>query len=168
MAIYKGISFLLEALEIYVPNKPTTLLILENGKCFHLLSSKYNILTLGWLDGEELAVALSAADIFLMPSIQESFGLMAVEAMATGTPVVVFEGTSLPEIIKAPLGGLAVKAKNSKALADAIQELLDNDVLRDKLSKQARLIAEQEYSFPLYVDRHISLYEDVIKSHKKI
>jgi glycosyltransferase involved in cell wall biosynthesis len=168
MAIYKGISYLLEALEIYVPNEPTTLLIFENGKCFQFLSSKYNILTLGWIDGEELALALSAADIFLMPSIQESFGLMAVEAMASGTPVIVFEGTSLPDVIKAPFGGVAVKAKNSKKLAEAIEQLLDNDELRIRLSKQARLIVENEYAFPLYVNRHITLYEDVIKSHQKI
>lgn len=167
MSIYKGISYLLEALELYVPNKVTTLLIFENGKCFQFLSSKYNILTLGWIDGEELAVALSAADIFLMPSIQESFGLMAVEAMASGTPVIVFEGTSLPDVIKAPFGGVAVKAKNSKKLAEAIEQLMENDELRIRLSKQARLIVENEYAFPLYVNRHISLYEDVIKSHQK-
>ena len=53
-------------------------------------------------------------------------------------------------------------------MAEAIEQLMDNDELRVKLSKQARLIVENEYAFPLYVNRHISLYEDVIKSHQKI
>ena len=111
------------------------------------------------------AVALSAADVFLMPSIQEAFGLMAVEAMACGTPVIVFEGTALPSVIRAPHGGLAVPARDSVALAGAIKRLLDDDDLRSELGGQARQIAEREYAFPLYIQRHLSLYEEVIERH---
>ena len=163
---YKGMSWLMEALKIYAPQEPTTLLIFEDGKKFKVLSPKYTVLTPGWVDGEDIAVALSAADVFLMPSIQEAFGLMAVEAMACGTPVIVFEGTSLPDVIKAPLGGLAVPAMDSEALAGAIKRLLDNDDLRIELGRQARQLAEREYAFPLYVQRHISLYEEVIERHR--
>lgn len=168
MSSYKGTSYLMEALKIYEPKEPTTLLIFENGKGFRILSSKYCVLTPGWIDGEDLAVAFSAADVFLMPSIQEAFGLMAVESMACGTPVIVFEGTSLPDVIKAPLGGLAVPAKDSVALAGAIKQLMENEELRTRLGKQARLIAEREYAFPLYVKRHISLYEEVIERHHRL
>jgi len=75
------------------------LLILQDGKGFSALSPKYGVVTPGWIDGEDLAIALSAADVFVMPSIQEAFGLMAVEAMACGTPVIVFDGTALPGVI---------------------------------------------------------------------
>ena len=166
MSGYKGISYLMEALKRYNPIEPTTLLIFENGKGFRILSPKYSILTPGWIDGENLVIALSAADIFLMPSIQEAFGLMAVESMACGTPVIVFEGTALPDVIKAPLGGLAVPAKDSRALAEAVKQLLENDELRFKLGKQARQIAEREYSFSQYVNRHISLYDKAIEQHQ--
>jgi glycosyltransferase involved in cell wall biosynthesis len=162
---FKGMSWLMEALRIYEPQEPTTLLIFEDGKAFKILSPKYSVTTTGWIDGDNLAVALSAADVFVMPSIQEAFGLMAVESMACGTPVVTFDGTSLPDVIRAPLGGLAVPTKDSVALAGAIQKLLKDDGLRDRLGKQARQIAEQEYSFPLYVERHVNLYEDVISYH---
>ena len=162
---FKGMHYLMSALKIYEPQDPTCLLIFEDGKGFKILSPKYTVATPGWVDGEALAVALSAADVFLMPSIQESFGLMAVEAMACGTPVIVFEGTSLPDVIKAPSGGLAVPAKDSVALAEAIKRLLDDDELRIKLGGQARQIAEREYAFPLYVQRHIKLYEEVIERH---
>jgi len=163
---FKGLRWLMEALEIYKPQVPTTLLIFEDGKGFKVLSPKYNVCMLGWVDGENLADALSAADVFLMPSIQEAFGLMAVESMACGTPVIVFEGTSLPDVIKAPLGGLAVPAKDSVALAGAIKRILDDDELRSELGRQARQIAESEYAFPLYVQRHIRLYEEVIERHQ--
>ena len=168
MSGYKGISYLMEALKIYNPIEPTTLLIFENGKGFRILSPKYSVLTPGWIDGEDLVIALSAADIFLMPSIQEAFGLMAVESMACGTPVIVFEGTALPDVIKAPLGGVAVPAKDSRALAEAIKQLLENDEFRCKLAKQARQIAEREYSFSQYVQRHINLYDEVIEQHHRL
>lgn len=163
---FKGRRWLLEALKIYEPKKPTCLLIFENGKDFEVLSPKYKVITPGWLDGSELAAALSAADIFLMPSIQEAFGLMAVEAMACGIPVVVFEGTSLPGVIRAPEGGLAVPTRDSAALAGAVKLLLENDNLRKKIGNQARSIAEHEYAFPLYIQRHIKIYEAVIERHR--
>lgn len=164
---FKGVRWLMEALQMYKPHEPTCLLILQDGRAFRSLWPKYSVITPGWIDGEELAVALSAADVFLMPSIQEAFGLMAVESMACGTPVIVFEGTALPDVIKAPQGGLAVPARDSIALAGAIQQLLADDDLRDRLGKQARQIVEQEYALPLYVQRHVSLYEDVIEQHRR-
>ena len=162
---FKGLRWIMESLQMYEPHEPTCLLILQDGRAFRSLYPKYSVITPGWIDGEELAVALSAADVFLMPSIQEAFGLMAVESMACGTPVVVFEGTALPDVIKAPQGGLAVPARDSVALAAAIQRLLEDDDLRSELGGQARKIAEREYAFPLYVQRHISLYEEVIERH---
>lgn len=165
MSQYKGIAYLIDALKIYDPKEPTVLLILENSSAFNFLSNKYLIFSLGWIDGNDLVNVLAASDIFLMPSIQESFGLMAVEAMACGTPVIVFEGTSLPDVIKAPNGGLAVPAKDSKALAEAIDQLLSNDSMRNQMGVQARLITEKEYSTQQYLESHIKLYNDVIEQH---
>jgi glycosyltransferase involved in cell wall biosynthesis len=162
---FKGLSWLMEALKIYEPEEQATLLIFQDGKGFKALSAKYTVITTGWIDGEDMADALSAADLFVMPSIQETFGLMAVEAMACGTPVIVFDGTSLTDVIKAPLGGISVPSRDSVSLAGAIKRLLDDDALRNELGKQARQIAEHEYSFPLYVQRHINLYDEVIKGH---
>ena len=162
---FKGLRWLMEALKIYEPQEPTTLLIFQDGKGFKVLAPKYTVIRTGWIDGEDIAVAVSAADVFVMPSIQETFGLMAVEAMACGTPVIVFEGTSLPDVIKAPLGGIAVPAKDSVALAGAIKLLLDDEELRIELGMQARQIAEREFAFPRYVQRHINLYEEVIERH---
>ena len=165
LAMFKGLRWLMEALKIYEPQEPITLLIFEDGKGFKILSPKYSVITPGWIDRDNLAFALSAADVFLMPSIQEAFGLMAVEAMACGTPVIVFDGTSLPGVIKSPHGGVVVPARDSAALAGAIRRLLDDNALRNKLGGQARQIAEREYAFPLYVQRHINLYEKVIERH---
>ena len=84
--------------------------------------------------------------------------------MACGTPVLVFEGTALPEVIKAPLGGLAVNSKDSHSYAKTLKKLLEDDQLRGKLSKQARYIAETEYSQDKYVQGHIELYKSIVKN----
>lgn len=160
---FKGMKWLMEALQIYNPDIPTTLLIFQDGEAFKVLQGKYNIICTGWIKEKELALALSAADVFLMPSIQESFGLMAVEAMACGLPVIVFEGTALPSIIKVPLGGIAVPSKNSNALADAIKLLMEDEEFRTRLGKQARELVESDYTDIQYVKKHIDVYENAIK-----
>ncbi len=164
---FKGMKWLKESLELLEPKTPTCLIALQDGRSFQSLRSKYTVLTPGWIDGEQLALTLSAADIFVMPSIQEAFGLMAVEAMATGTPVIVFEGTALPDVIGINQGGIVVPAKDSSALAAAIKLLLENNDLCNKLGKQARYLAEQQYGLPLYIERHIRLYEQVMKDYNR-
>ncbi|MDB4891924.1 MAG: hypothetical protein JWL61_3779 [Gemmatimonadetes bacterium] len=162
---FKGMRWLRDALQLYTPDTPTTLLILEDGKGFAELSTKYDVRPMGWVDGEELARVLGAADAFVMPSIQESFGLMAVEAMACGTPVVVADGTALPQVIDAPVGGVVVPPMDREALIGALKQLLDNDELRAKIGVQARQLAEREYSLDLYGQRHLRLYAEVIERH---
>jgi len=71
-------------------------------------------------------------------------------------------------VIKAPLGGQAVPAKDSVALAGAIKQLMEDDELRTRLGKQARLIAEREYAFSLYVNQHINLYKELIEQHYRV
>jgi glycosyltransferase involved in cell wall biosynthesis len=159
---FKGMKWLMEALQIFQPEVPTTLLIFQDGEAFEILSDKYSVKRTGWVSGEEMSWALSAADIFLMPSIQESFGLMAIEAMACGLPVVVFEGSALPSIIKAPIGGIAVPAKNSNALAETIKQLLDDEILRLQIGKQARNLVETDYTDVQYVKKHIEVYKSAI------
>jgi len=166
---FKGTKWLLEALQKYTPNEPTSLVILEDGRDFESLSSKYNIINLGWIDNDKkISDILSAADIFLMPSIQEAFGLMAIEALACGTPVVVFKGTALPDVIKAPYGGIAVPSKNSTALAKAIKTLLDDDDLRKNIGKNGRKIAVEEYSLKLYMERHMRLYTSILSKRSEL
>lgn len=164
---FKGMKWLFEALKLLHLDTSTTLLIFQDGSGFDILSDKFHIIKTGWINGNEMVEALSAADVFLMPSVQESFGLMAIEAMSCSLPVIVFEGSALPLIIKAPLGGIAVPSKNSKALAKAIALLLNDDEIRLKMSKQARALVESEYSDSLYMNKHLEVYNEVIKNFNK-
>jgi glycosyltransferase involved in cell wall biosynthesis len=140
------------------------LAVVQDGVDFLPLRSKYGILDLGWVDGPALEDVYAAADVFAMPSVEETFGLMAVEAMASGTPVVTFEGTAVPEVIEVPRGGVAVPMKDSHALAHALGRLLADAAWRSRIGQEARVLAEQRYSDLVCLDRHFRLYEEVIEA----
>lgn len=67
----------------------------------------------------ELAEAYSAADVFVNPSVEETMGMTTVEALACGTPVVVYDKTAVPEVVDAR-SGIVVKAGDTEALRDAV------------------------------------------------
>jgi glycosyltransferase involved in cell wall biosynthesis len=160
---FKGWQWLEQALISLEIDKPTYLISFDNKGGMEKLRNKYSVIELGWVqDQDMLCDAMNATDIFLMPSIAESFGMMAVEAMACGTPVIVFEDTALQEVVQAPRAGIAVPYKNAKSLTEAIANLLQDSDLRKQLSNSALELVRSEYDIKLYIDRHISLYENMI------
>jgi glycosyltransferase involved in cell wall biosynthesis len=160
----KGIPWLLEALRRLPLHEPTYLIVLEEKGLLEELRGRYSLVELGWSnDDSQVAEALTAADLFLMPSTAESFGLMALEAMACGTPVVVTEGTALMEVIRAPSAGVAVPPGDAKALASTIERLLADDSLRSALGRRGREIVEAEHSHDAYVQRHVELYASLLE-----
>jgi len=159
----KGWSFIKEALLAINPRKSTYILAFEGKGGLDSLKQKYNVIELGWSKGLDTIIqALNAADIFLMPSTAEAFGMMAVESMACGTPVIVFDGTALPDVIHAPDGGISAPAKDSKALADAITELLEDKQRYGQLVENGLRIAREEYALEKYIQRHIKLYMSLL------
>ena len=159
----KGIAYIERALASLDLGNNAYIIALEGKGGLDSLRGKYLFRELGWVnDPKKIAIALGAADIFLMPSTAEAFGLMAVESMACGTPVIVFEGTALPKTIHAPLGGLAVP-RDADALASAILELLTNESLRQAMSNYGVKIVKQDHTLDLYVSRHLDLYRELIQ-----
>lgn len=163
---FKGIEYIEEALAGLEPAEPTYLLTMDAKGGLETLRSKYNFVELGWTnDSDLISAAYNAADIFLMPSTAEAFGLMAVESMACGTPLIVFEGTALPEVIQAPRGGLAVPQGDAKALAQAIDRLFNEPDLAKGLAQNGPRIVSQNYTVELYVNRHLELYQSLLRGN---
>jgi len=158
----KGLKHIIEALKMREPDRPTTLITVDQRHLLGALSSDYNVVELGWVEDPSLYPHIfSTADAFLMPSTAEAFGLMAVEAMAAGRPVVCFEGTSLPSVTHAPECGVAVPMGDSSALRAAIDELSRNPELAATRGRLGRALAAERYSHERYLDALANLYRDV-------
>lgn len=120
---------------------------------------------LGLIKEKDLPAYYQASDIFCLPAISqaEAFGIVQVEAMASGLPVVSTElHNGVSYVNRDGISGLIVPPNDSNALAIAINKLLDNDELRNKLAMQARERALKEFSFESMGQRMLKLYEDVV------
>jgi glycosyltransferase involved in cell wall biosynthesis len=167
---FKGTEFIIKALEEYEPKKKTYLLTFEGIGGLDSLCYKYRVLQLPWTNDDQKMIAdgLGAADIFLMPSIAEAFGLMAMESLACGTPVIVFDGTALPETIKAPSCGLSVPMGDVGALRDAIGKLLDDEALRQRMMQEGQKLVKKDHTLELYADRFLALYEKLLTKQDSV
>ncbi len=159
---FKGLSYIIEALDKLETDKPLTILTFEYKNLLVKYLGKHQLIDLGWVeDPQVVSGAYRAADIFLMPSTAEAFGVMAVEAMASGKPIIVFDGTSLPEVVLAPEGGICVPP-NAEALREALKDLIENPQKRQQLGVQARRLAEANYNWDDHVEKMIALYDDFL------
>jgi L-malate glycosyltransferase len=99
---------------------------------------------------------LSAADVFLLPSAQESFGLAAAEAMACGTPVVASRVGGLPEVITHGETGFLHAPGDLDGMAASVVALLTDSALRRRLSQAARATIVERYC----EERIVPMYEE--------
>jgi len=160
----KGLPWLLAALRQLPWPEPIHLIALEGEGTFDELRGRYVLHQPGWLPDEaRLAEWLAAADLFVMPSAAESFGMMAIESLACRTPVVVTDGTALVDTARVPEAGIAVPYGDAAALARVIGQLLADDGLRARLAERGREIVEREHAWSDYVRRHEELYRSLVE-----
>ncbi|MDE2860972.1 MAG: glycosyltransferase [Chloroflexota bacterium] len=93
---------------------------------------------LGRMVQHELPLYYSAADVFVLPSHYESFGLVALESMACGTPVIASRVGGLPTIVKDGLNGYLIPSRSPEPFADGLDVLLGNPAIRQAMSEASR------------------------------
>jgi len=112
---------------------------------------------MGPVDQPALAGYLSLASVCVVPSYSESFGLVALEAAATGTPVVAARVGGLPTIVKDGLTGFTLVSHDPAQYAERIGRLLADEELRRCFSRRSRLVATQ-FTWKETVDRLVAEY----------
>ena len=113
---------------------------------------------LGRMAQQELPLYYSAADVSVIPSYYESFGLVALESMACGTPVIASRVGGLPTIVKDGLNGYLIPWRCPEPFADGLDVLLGNAAIRQAMSDASRQTAES-MSWAAVVDSLLNTYQ---------
>ena len=152
VAVEKNLGAFLEA------DVPGTKVIVGNGPDLAQLRARYpHVHFLGALSGAPLAQAYCSADVFVFPSRTDTFGLVMIEAMACGTPVIGVRRGSVGEVVSDGLTGYS--ASSPEGLADLVGAAL-------KLDRQTvRNEAEKKFGYRTMVDSYVELYRRLCAAH---
>lgn len=172
---HKGAVVLLNAWSKICKNYPNiTLFIAGEGVAREFLQQYANtsgigsqVVFTGWLSQIELNEYLSSECIFVMPSmLGEAFGLIAAEASMAGAAVIASRIGALPEIVEDRVSGLVVTPGDSNSLAQAIEELLNDEELRSKFGSEAKKRAQRLFSMEKSVDEYEKTYRQLITAQR--
>lgn len=163
---FKGVDILKNTLKRIESSKTISIITIDEKGLLNKLGDRYDIHDYGWIKDDKLLVTLyQACDIFLMPSRQETFGMMAIEAMSCGKLVLAInsEGSALSEIIKSPEYGIAV---GEEKYFEELQRLIGNPKEIINRGKKSQEYAKKVYSKDSYMKGILNIYKEVIKNHQ--
>jgi len=112
----------------------------------------------GRLTREELVEQYTAAEIAIVPSVYEGFGLPAAEAMACGTPVISSDGGALPEVVGD--AGILVPSEKADALAVAIKQLLGDKRTQQRMGEAGRKRVEAQFNWEQAARKTLEVYKE--------
>lgn len=123
----------------------------------------FNTRYMGYLhDDISLAVLYAAADVMIVPSMQESFGQTASESLACGTPVVAFNTSGLKDIVDHRINGYLCEPFDVNDLLNGILWILEDNQRIDTMSRHAREKVEKLYGLEVVTNQYIQLYSEMI------
>jgi glycosyltransferase involved in cell wall biosynthesis len=170
LARYKGVPYLLEAMK----KVSGQLLIVGRGELEGQLKRQVErgnlsrkVHFLGELEEREILPFFHACDLFVLPSItrNEAFGVVQLEAMACHKPVVSTDlQTGVPYVNQNGLTGFVVPPKDPRALAEALNQVLEDEELRARMGIEGRQRVEREFTKERMAQETLKLYEEVLTS----
>ena len=160
----KGFVYLLEALKRVPPNKEYATVVLTFGGFPESLriSTEHSILNLGSLaDENQVALAYSAADVFVIPSLEDNLPNTVVEAMACGVPVVGFDIGGIPDMIEHKKNGFLAKPMDIASLLEGIEWALCSADGDNNISALCRERAETKFALEVQANAYKELYDSL-------
>ena len=161
----KGLKYLVEAMPKIIKKYPEVkLVIIGEGKdrknlanLIGKLGIENHILLAG--KQKEIPKLLKSSDIFVLPSLREAFGLVILEAMITGLPVIASKVGGIPEIIKDGGNGLLVEPKNSKKLTSILTDLIAQQKKRQKLASAGQKTVLEKFTAKKMAEEYEKIYK---------
>lgn len=165
----KGIEYLLEAAKSVLSKLENARFIIvgEGPRRGYLeqLSKKLgispNVVFAGRVSFAELPLFYAACDVFVLPSIAEAFGIVVIEAMSTGKPVIGSRVGGIPDMIEDGVNGYLVPSKKPSEIADRVIELLGDPKKAEMMGRQGRRLVKERFAIDKRVDQIMEVYEYV-------
>jgi glycosyltransferase involved in cell wall biosynthesis len=120
----------------------------------------------GWRPHEQLPQALNAADVLVLPSVAEAFGLALIEAMACGLPVIACNAHGPAEIVRDGTSGWLVPPDDEQALADALLDAAGDRAERERRGHRAGIDARERYGWTAIATQIAHLYDELTHEGK--
>ncbi len=169
---YKGLDYLLESMKLVKKEIPRVKLrVGGGGKLLQyykeravFLGLENNVEFLGYIPNERIPEYYVNSNLFVLPSIsasQEGFGIVSLEALASGRPVIGTDIVGIAEDIEKHGTGTTVKSGNTKALADAIIRILQDKKEAQRMGANGRKLIEEKYSWVKIARRMENLYNSL-------
>ena len=105
---------------------------------------------------------LNESDIFCLPSWDEAFGVVYIEAMSVGLPVIACKGQGIEDVVTDGLTGLLVKPKETVSVKDAIEKLIRNPKLRHEIGQRAKELILNKFTWSANVKKYIEIYQELL------
>ncbi len=164
----KGVLYLLQAMT-HLPEK-VTLAIVDDGAPFKAYAPELvqkmgltrRVTFTGKISAEDLREHYTSAQVTVVPSLYEGFGLPAAESMACGTPVVATRSGALPEVVGEDAAGILVPTRDFQALARAIERILEDGPGREEMGKAGRHRVERLFSWRSVAERTVQAYKELL------
>jgi len=169
---YKGVDYLIRALhEIRSVNNSVKLLIVGEGKLVSELKElakelklEKEVIFATSVSDEELPYCYAMCDVFALPSISgpESFGIVLLEAMASGKPVIASGLPGVNDVVKDGITGYLVEPKNVKQLSQRILKIIKDVKLGKKFGRNSQRVIIEEYQWANIVEEFEELYNNAM------
>jgi len=165
LSLRKGIGHLLRAFEkLQHPRKKLILIggiLPEVSKIVHEFASRLPIEILGHVPQPTLKVHMSQSHVFVLPSIEDGYGLVMSQSMACGTPVVATTNTGAEMLITEGVEGFIVPAADDDALTDRLQAFADDPDMRVRMSVAAIARVKRLAGWSLYCDQVVEMFREL-------
>jgi glycogen(starch) synthase len=171
----KGVQVLLEAAPQIIAREPKVQFLIAGkgpmeGELKQLarnLRIDSHVQFLGYVDEEIKMNLYKQATVSVFPSLYEPFGIVALEAMAAGVPVIVSDTGGLGEIIKNGCTGLKVSPGNVDALAKSILQIFQDKDIAERLKVNSLSVVKNQYSWGNIAEKTKNIYLEVLDEYKK-
>jgi len=128
------------------------------------LGVKDRVIITGRLDDLTIRNYMAASDVFVLPSKEEAGGMVVLEAMASGIPVILSNSGGITEYIDDGKNGLLFDSDSIEDLADKVISLLSDEAMARSIGNNGRELAASKYTWGLAVSRYMTLYRDAVKA----